>query len=75
MADSAFAALYFIDAIRLHTTIIPDLSLDTALYARLRSIPGNEDAPRKKGERLTSLILVLADERTRWASLTAQFLG
>ena len=74
VADSAFAALDFLDATRPHATIVTRLRLDAALYAPAPvRRPGQRGRSRKKGERLPALSQVLADTRTQWTSLTARF--
>jgi hypothetical protein len=74
VADSAFAALDFLDATRQHATIITRLRLDAALYAPAPvRRPRQRGRSRKKGERLPALSQVLADTRTQWTSLTVRF--
>jgi hypothetical protein len=74
VADSAFAALDFLDATRQHATIVTRLRLDAALYAPAPvRRPKQRGRSRKKGERLPALSQVLADPRTQWTSLTARF--
>ena len=71
VADSGFAALLFLDAMRrAGITAITRLRLDAALYdpAPPRP-PGTLGRPRKKGARLPTLSDVLADEGTLWQSL------
>jgi hypothetical protein len=74
VADSAFAALDFFYATRLHATIIIRLRLDAALYAPAPvRRPRQRGRSRKKGERLPALSQVLADTHTQWTSLTAPY--
>jgi hypothetical protein len=71
VADSAFAALDFLNAARQHTTVITRLRLDAALYAPApQRLPGQLGRKRLKGERLPALGKVLADRATRWTTLT-----
>ena len=67
VADSAFAALELLTALRAHMTVITRLRLDAQLFAppppRSR---GRAGRPRVKGERLPSLNSRLQDPRTRW---------
>jgi hypothetical protein len=74
VADSAFAALDFLDVARQHATIITRLRLVAALYAPAPvRHPKQQGRSRKKGERLPALSEVLADPRTQWTSLTAPY--
>jgi hypothetical protein len=53
VADSAFAALDFLDATRQHVTIVTRLRLDAALYAPAPARrPRQRGRSRKKGKRL-----------------------
>jgi hypothetical protein len=66
-ADSSFAALELLDAVRASVTMVTRLRLDAALYepAAVRK-PGQMGRPRKKGRRLPTLQRVADDRRTRW---------
>jgi|SRR2546423_4993940 len=69
-ADSSFAALELLDAVRSSVTMVTRLRLDAALYepaaARVARQMGR---PRKKGRRLPTLQAVAADRKTRWQKL------
>jgi hypothetical protein len=74
VADSAFAALDFLDAARRHATVITRLRLDAALYAPApQRLPGQLGRTRLKGERLPALGKVLADRGTAWTTLTVAY--
>ena len=70
VADSAFAALDMIGAIRVHVCLITRLRLDANLYepAPPRR-PGRRGRPPLKGARLAKLSAVLADPATVWTSI------
>src|SRR5215210_394257 len=67
VADSSFAALELLDAVRREVTVITRLRLDAALYEpapeRRR---GQTGRPRKKGRRLPTLKQVADSPKTRW---------
>lgn len=69
-ADSAFAALDLIGAIRRHVCLITRLRLDASLFepAPPRQ-PGRRGRPPLKGARLPKLSAVLADPATVWTSV------
>ena len=74
VADSAFAALDLLGAVRRHASVITRLRLDAALYAPApERRPGQRGRTRLKGERLPALSLVLADPTTAWTALTIPF--
>ena len=70
VADSSFAALELLDAVREQVTLITRLRLDAALYEpapeRKR---GQMGRPRKKGKRLSTLKQVASNPQTRWQQL------
>jgi hypothetical protein len=71
VADSEFAALDFLGTVRRHATVITRLRLDAAPYAPApECLPGQLGRKRLKGERLTALGEVLADQATSWTALT-----
>lgn len=72
-ADSSFAALELLEAVRPSVTVVTRLRLDAALYepAPARR-PGQIGRPRKKGRRLPTLAQVAASARTRWQRLTVR---
>src|SRR5215210_5177418 len=67
VADSSFAALELLDAVRQQVCVITRLRLDAALYEpapeRRR---GQMGRPRKKGRRLPTLKQVADSPKTRW---------
>lgn len=67
VADSSFAALELLAAVRREMTVITRLRLDAALYepAPVRQ-PRQNGRPRLKGARLPTLATVLKDARTVW---------
>ena len=67
VADSSFAALELLRAVRRSVTVITRLRLDAALYepAPPRR-PRQNGRPRLKGARLPALNAVLKDAATRW---------
>jgi hypothetical protein len=71
VADSNFAAIELLAALRPRMTCITRLRLDARLFAPapLRR-PGTIGRPRVKGERLPLLSAVLTDAATRWARVT-----
>ncbi|MDT4955059.1 MAG: hypothetical protein QOJ02_3197 [Acidobacteriota bacterium] len=73
VADSSFAALELLDAVRQQVCVITRLRQDAALYepapARKR---GQNGRPRKKGRRLPTLKQVLADGATVWQAVTLE---
>jgi len=71
VADSSFAAIELLDAVREAVTLVTRLRLDAALYtpAPDRQL-GRMGRPRKKGARLPTLKAVLASAQTVWQSVT-----
>ena len=71
VADHAFSALAFLDAVRHQVAVITRLRLDAALFepAPPRR-PGTVGRPRCKGDRLPTLQARLEDPNTRWQQLT-----
>ena len=71
VADSSFAALELLAAVRREITVITRLRLDAALYepAPVRQ-PGQNGRPRLKGVRLPTLGMVLNDAQTLWSQHT-----
>lgn len=77
VADSSFAALELLDAVRRDVTMITRLRMDAALYepAPARQ-PRQTGRPRLKGARSPTLAAVLKDVQTRWSTHTiAQWYG
>ena len=72
-ADSSFAALGLLEAVREQVTMVTRLRLDGALYEpAAQRKPGTVGRPRKKGKRLPTLKQVAADPTTRWHPLSVQ---
>ena len=71
VADQAFSALAFLDAVRHQVAVITRLRLDAALFepAPLRR-PGRVGRPRCKGDRLPTLQARLDDPNTPWQEFT-----
>lgn len=73
VADSSFAALELLDAVRASVTVITRLRLDAALYEPAPArMPGQTGRPRKKGARLPTMKDVLSDAQTQWQSITVK---
>jgi hypothetical protein len=70
VADSSFAALDLIAAIRRHVCLVTRLRLDASLFepAPPRR-PGQIGRPPKKGRRLQKLVQTLIDPATHWTTL------
>lgn len=70
VADSTYAALELLQAVRTRLTFITRLRLDAALYAFPRPRPAGRPGPSPaKGERLPSPQQVLQDPLTQWQTL------
>jgi hypothetical protein len=73
VADSSFAALELLGAVRQHMSVITRLRLDAALYdpapARL---PGTKGRPRSKGCRQPTLQARIHDAATVWRTVTLE---
>ena len=71
VADSSFAALELIAAVRRHVCLITRLRLDASLFEPApERRPGQKGRPRLKGKRLPKLSAVLADPTTIWTRIT-----
>jgi hypothetical protein len=71
VADSSFAALELLGAVRRHLTVITRLRLDAALYEPPPPCrPGQNGRPRRKGRRLPTLKDTLADSTQEWQGMT-----
>jgi len=71
VADHAFSALTFLDAVRDKVAVITRLRLDAALYEPApQRPPGTVGRPRCKGKRLPTLHARLTDPQTGWQALT-----
>jgi hypothetical protein len=70
VADSGFAALELLDAVRRRVAVVTRLRLDARLFAPPPPrTPRTVGRPRVVGERLPTLARRLADRRTRWRRL------
>ena len=71
VADSSFAALELIAAVRRHVCLITRLRLDASLFEPApERRAGQRGRPRLKGKRLPKLSAVLADPATVWTRVT-----
>jgi len=71
VADSSFAALELIAAVRRHVCLITRLRLDASLFEPAPGRPpGKRGRSAKKGKRLPKLSAVLADPATVWTRVT-----
>lgn len=71
VADSSFAALELIAAVRRHVCLITRLRLDASLFEPApERPPGKRGRSAKKGKRLPKLSAVLADPATVWTRAT-----
>ena len=72
-ADSSFAALELLEAVRDSVTVVTRLRLDAALYEPAPArCAGQMGRPRKKGKRLPTLEQVAADRQTTWQEVTVR---
>lgn len=70
VADSSFAALELIAAVRRHVCLITRLRLDASLFEPApQRRPGQMGRPPLKGQRRPELSAVLADPKTVWTSV------
>lgn len=76
VADSSFAALEFLDALRQLPSpvwVVTRLRLDAALYEPApQRLPKQMGRPRKVGKRLATLKSVLDDPKTIWQQVTIE---
>lgn len=73
VADSSFAALELLGAVRQHMCVITRLRLDAALYDPAPPrLPGAKGRPRCKGTRQPTLQARLADATTVWHAVTLE---
>jgi DDE superfamily endonuclease len=74
VADSSFAALGLLGAVRHRLSVITRLRLDAALYEPVPARPaGQVGRPRCKGARLPALKDALANPATVWQSMTVAY--
>ena len=72
-ADSSFAALELLEAVRSEVTVVTRLRLDAALYEpAVPRAAGQMGRPRKKGKRLPTLQAVAQKAQTTWHKLTVK---
>jgi len=69
VADSSFASIDLLDAVRAHVTVITRLRLDAALFEP-KPKETNRGRPRVKGKRLPKLSDLLKNKRKRWKKVT-----
>lgn len=70
VADSSYAVLDLLDAVRAKVCVITRLRLDAALYEFVPQRPKGKRGPqRKKGKRLPTLQQVLQAPTTKWTSV------
>lgn len=70
VADSSFAALDLIAAVRRHVTLITRLRLDANLFEPAPArVPGRRGRPALKGKRVPKLDAVLRDPATVWTKV------
>ncbi len=71
VADSSFAALELIAAVRRHVCLITRVRLDASLFEPApERRPNQKGRPRLKGKALPKLSAILADPRTVWTRIT-----
>src|SRR5580700_1775418 len=66
VADSAFAAIEFLAAVREHVCVVTRLRLDANLFAFPPPRRNSRGRPAIKGKKLRKLSAVLKDSKTRW---------
>jgi hypothetical protein len=70
-ADSSFAALELLEAVRAQVAVVTRLRLDAALYEPAPERRAKQTGrPRKKGRRLPTLQQVANDRATQWQGVT-----
>lgn len=70
VADSSFAALELLDAVRRQVCIITRLRLDAALYdPASQRTPGTNGRPRRKGARQPTLKAISTAKDTQWRAV------
>ena len=73
VADSSFAALELLAAVRREMTVVTRLRLDAALFEPVAPRhAGQRGRPRKAGRRLPTLRRVAADGKTAWRRVTVR---
>jgi hypothetical protein len=73
VADSSFAALELLGALRAHMSVITRLRLDAALYDPAPArVPGTRGRPRCKGVRQPTLQARINDATTVWRTVTLE---
>jgi DDE superfamily endonuclease len=73
VADSSYAALELLDAVRRHVCVVTRLRMDARLFEPPPPrLPGTIGRPRLVGARLPSLTSCLADPETRWRRLVVE---
>jgi hypothetical protein len=71
VADSSFAALELLDAVRRKVCVITRLRLDAALFDPApQRAPGTIGRPRRKGERQPTLKAISTAKDTHWRAMT-----
>lgn len=71
VADSSYAAIELLAAVRNHVCVVTRLRLDAALYDFVPPRPKGKRGPyRKKGDRLKNLLERLDDPKTNWVKIT-----
>jgi hypothetical protein len=71
VADSSFAALELLDAVRRKVCVITRLRLDAALFDPApQRAPGTIGRPRRKGERQPTLKAISTAKDTHWRAVT-----
>lgn len=72
-ADSSFAALELLEAVRTHVAMVTRLRLDAALYAPAPERKAKQNGrPRKKGRRVPTLHQVAQDRMACWQRVTVR---
>jgi len=70
VADSSFAVIELIAAVRRHACFVTRLRLDANLFEPAPERRGGRGRPRKKGRKLRKLTEVLTDKATVWTAIT-----
>ncbi len=71
VADSSYAAIELLAAVRRHVTVITRLRLDARLFdPPPPRLPGTKGRPRVSGARQPTLLQRLADPKTAWQRVT-----